>query len=119
MMSSPAKAVGAPWLTVPSGALPAERWLCPVDTPEVAPKMKAMTTHFFDRSTWTVTAYNPPFLFTFFRACCGLPNGSEIISRGMETRHLTNCHEANLLHRLDIQAQEKDIRFFLEFSPPS
>ena len=91
MMSPPVKAVREPYL-----------WLCPVDTPEVAHKMKAI-----------VTAYNLPFLFfcTFYRTRCGLRKRKRNHSRGMETRHLTNNHGANLLHRLDMQGQEKHIRF--------
>jgi hypothetical protein len=91
MMSPPVKAVREPYL-----------WLCPVDTPEVAHKMKAI-----------VTAYNLPFLFpfTFYRTSCGLQKRKRNHSRGMETRHLTNNHGANLLHRFDIQRQEKHTRF--------
>src|SRR5437899_5800364 len=69
MMSSPVRAIRAPSLNpaVSSGVLPAKLWLCPVDTPEVAPNMKAMRTHLLHRSTRIVTAYDLPFLFTFFR----------------------------------------------------
>src|SRR5207253_3813098 len=84
MMSSPVRAIRAPSLNpaVSSGVLPAKLWLCPVDTPEVAPNMKAMRTHLLHRSTRIVTAYDLPFLFTFFRPYRSEEHTSELQSRG-------------------------------------
>src|SRR5207302_4126801 len=116
MMSSPVRAIRAPSLNpaVSSGVLPAKLWLCPVDTPEVAPNMKAMRTHLLHRSTRIVTAYDLPFLFTFFRPYFRSAE-RKVKSSARYCDPSPHNHEAHVLHRLDIQAQEKDIRFSWTF----
>src|SRR5690242_20949187 len=70
-MSSPVNAIETAESdpAVSAGALAVKLWPCAADASEVVPKMKkmkAMTNHLLHNPIWIFTAYNLPFLLTFF-----------------------------------------------------